>query len=151
MQSKAFSKNMISLELESLNRLSSAIISDLSLNKVLDITVKELRRIFGINICGIFLPDDKGILKMTKYSGTGKKFQSFFNRNITPRMNRIIFGILRPRYTNDVLSFYKDKGFLYGLVKLGRFRKEMSVPLRLKREIIGVLNIGRHMRERIDL
>ncbi|MCJ7507208.1 MAG: GAF domain-containing sensor histidine kinase [candidate division Zixibacteria bacterium] len=140
--------NTISLQLESLNRLSSAIISDLSLNKVLDITVKELRRIFGIRICGIFLPDEKGILKMIKYSGVSKRFQDYFNRNINPRINKNILRILRPRYTNDVLNFYRDNKFLHALVKIGKFRKEISVPLKLKNQIIGVLNLGRYAKEK---
>lgn len=136
------------LQLKSLNRLSSAIISDLSLNKVLDITVRELRRIFGIKICGIFLPDEKGILKMIKYSGVSKRFQDYFNRNINPHINENILKILRPRYTNDVLSFYRDSKFLHALVKIGEFRKEISVPLKLKNQIIGVLNVGRYVKEK---
>ena len=148
MRSKAFSKNTISLELESLNRLSSAITSDLSLDKVLDITVKELKRIFKIKICGIFLPDENGILKLIKYCGANKTFQTFFNQNVTPQINKSIFKMLGPRYTNDVLGFYKDNSFLHTLVKLGKFRKEMSVPLKLKKETIGVLNVGRYANEK---
>ena len=85
---------------------------------------------------------------MIKYSGVSKRFQDDFNRDITPGINKNILRILRPRYTNDVLSFYKDNKFLHSMVKIGKFRKEMSVPLKLKNQIIGVLNVGRYAKEK---
>ena len=136
------------MELKSLSRLSSAIISDLSLEKVLNITIKEIRRIFGLKICGVFLPDEKGILKLVKYSGVKKSFQTYFNQNITLQITKNIFKTFKSRYTNDVLSFYRGRKFFYTFIKMEKFRKEISVRLKLTNQVIGVLNIGRYAKEK---
>lgn len=112
-----------SLPFLALNQLSAKISSPRQLDQILTQSAQQTKKILKVKSCGIFLLNDKGILKLKKVLGLSRGFQKTFDSEISPKLIR-----LHPQISNNTLVNYEKSKSLYDLMKRENIHKEISVP-----------------------
>ncbi|MCK4224750.1 MAG: PAS domain S-box protein, partial [candidate division Zixibacteria bacterium] len=126
-----------------LNPLSTTLLSHHDLDQILDQAVRQIKKIFKVKSCGIFLLNEKGILEFKKGLGLSKHFQKAFDSQISPKPTQEILNRIYPKISDDSLVDYKKNKSLCDLMRRENIHKEISIPLKVKNRLIGILNIGR--------
>jgi signal transduction protein with GAF and PtsI domain len=131
----ASNKNLI----ESLAKISEAVVSDLYLDDVLKLIVTMTAEILGSKICSLMLLD------LEKNELVIKSTQSMSEKYLNKPNLKVGEGIAgKVAETGEPISVYdlaKDKRFLnIGVAKQENLKSLISVPLILKGKVIGVLN-----------
>lgn len=126
--------------LKTLNKISSAIVSDLYLEDILKLIVTLTANVMKAKVCNVWLIDEKK--QEFNIKATQSMHQEYLNKR-TIKLNEGIVGLVakekKPKIIFDVLKEkqYKAKKLARkeGLVSMA------SIPMMVKDKIIGVLNV----------
>ena len=126
--------------LKTLNKISSAIVSDLYLEDILKLIVTLTANVIKAKVCNVWLIDEKK--QEFNIKATQSMHQEYLNKR-TIKLNEGIVGLVakekKPKIIFDVLKEerYKAKKLARkeGLVSMA------SIPMMVKDKIIGVLNV----------
>ena len=126
--------------LKTLNKISSAIVSDLYLEDILKLIVTLTANVMKAKVCNVWLIDDKK--QEFNIKATQSMHQEYLNKR-TIKLNEGIVGLVarekKPKLIFDVLKEeqYKEKKLARkeGLVSMA------SIPMMVKDKVIGVLNV----------
>ena len=126
--------------LKTLNKISSAIVSDLYLEDILKLIVTLTANVMKAKVCNVWLIDEKK--KEFNIKATQSMHQEYLNKR-TIQLNEGIVGLVarekKPMLIFDVLKEekYKEKKLARkeGLVSMA------SIPMMVKDKVIGVLNV----------
>jgi signal transduction protein with GAF and PtsI domain len=126
--------------LKTLNKISSAIVSDLYLEDILKLIVTLTANVMKAKVCNVWLIDEKK--QEFNIKATQSMHQEYLNKR-TIKLNEGIVGLVarekKPKIIFDVLKEerYKEKKLARkeGLVSMA------SIPMMVKDEVIGVLNV----------
>ncbi len=126
--------------LKTLNKISSAIVSDLYLEDILKLIVTLTANVMKAKVCNVWLIDEKK--QEFNIKATQSMHQEYLNKR-TIQLNEGIVGLVarekKPMLIFDVLKEekYKEKKLARkeGLVSMA------SIPMMVKDKVIGVLNV----------
>lgn len=126
--------------LNTLNKISSAIVSDLYLEDILKLIVTLTANVMKAKVCNVWLIDEKK--QEFNIKATQSMHQEYLNKR-TIKLNEGIVGLVarekKPKIIFDVLKEeqYKEKKLARkeGLVSMA------SIPMMVKDKVIGVLNV----------
>jgi len=126
--------------LKTLNKISSAIVSDLYLEDILKLIVTLTANVMKAKVCNVWLIDEKK--QEFNIKATQSMHQEYLNKR-TIKLNEGIVGLVakekKPKIIFDVLKEeqYKEKKLARkeGLVSMA------SIPMMVKDKVIGVLNV----------
>jgi len=126
--------------LKTLNKISSAIVSDLYLEDILKLIVTLTANVMKAKVCNVWLIDEKK--QEFNIKATQSMHQEYLNKR-TMKLNEGIVGLVarekKPKIIFDVLKEeqYKEKKLARkeGLISMA------SIPMMVKDKIIGVLNV----------
>jgi len=126
--------------LKTLNKISSAIVSDLYLEDILKLIVTLTANVMKAKVCNVWLIDEKR--QEFNIKATQSMHQEYLNKR-TMKLNEGIVGLVakekKPKIIFDVLKEeqYKEKKLARkeGLVSMA------SIPMMVKDKVIGVLNV----------
>ena len=126
--------------LKTLNKISSAIVSDLYLEDILKLIVTLTANVMKAKVCNVWLIDEKK--QEFNIKATQSMHQEYLNKR-TIKLNEGIVGLVakekKAKIIFDVLKEerYKEKKLARkeGLVSMA------SIPMMVKDKIIGVLNV----------
>jgi signal transduction protein with GAF and PtsI domain len=126
--------------LKTLNKISKAITSDLYLKDILKLIVTLTANVMKAKVCNVWLFDEKK--QEFNIKATQSMHQEYLDKR-TIKLNEGIVGLVarekKPMLIFDVLKeeLYKEKKLAMkeGLVSMA------SIPMMVKGEIIGVLNV----------
>lgn len=126
--------------LKTLNKISSAIVSDLYLEDILKLIVTLTANVMKAKVCNVWLIDEKK--QEFNIKATQSMHQEYLNKR-TIKLNEGIVGLVakekKPKIIFDVLKEkrYKAKKLARkeGLVSMA------SIPMMVKDKVIGVLNV----------
>jgi len=126
--------------LKTLNKISSAIVSDLYLEDILKLIVTLTANVMKAKVCNVWLIDEKK--QEFNIKATQSMHQEYLNKR-TMKLNEGIVGLVakekKAKIIFDVLKEerYKEKKLARkeGLVSMA------SIPMMVKDKIIGVLNV----------
>ncbi len=126
--------------LKTLNKISSAIVSDLYLEDILKLIVTLTANVMKAKVCNVWLIDEKK--QEFNIKATQSMHQEYLNKR-TMKLNEGIVGLVarekKPKIIFDVLKEerYKEKKLARkeGLVSMA------SIPMMVKDKVIGVLNV----------
>ncbi len=126
--------------LKTLNKISRAITSDLYLEDILKLIVTLTANVMKAKVCNVWLIDEKK--QEFNIKATQSMHQEYLDKR-TIKLNEGIVGLVarekKPKLIFDVLKeeLYKEKKLAMkeGLVSM------VSIPMMVKGEIIGVLNV----------
>ena len=126
--------------LKTLNKISSAVVSDLYLEDILKLIVTLTANVMKAKVCNVWLIDEKK--QEFNIKATQSMHQEYLNKR-TIKLNEGIVGLVakekKPKIIFDVLKEkqYKAKKLARkeGLVSMA------SIPMMVKDKIIGVLNV----------
>ena len=126
--------------LKTLNKISSAIVSDLYLEDILKLIVTLTANVMKAKVCNVWLIDEKK--QEFNIKATQSMHQEYFNKR-TIKLNEGVVGLVakekKAKIIFDVLKEeqYKEKKLARkeGLVSMA------SIPMMVKDKVIGVLNV----------
>lgn len=126
--------------LKTLNKISSAIVSDLYLEDILKLIVTLTANVMKAKVCNVWLIEEKK--QEFNIKATQSMHQEYLNKR-TMKLNEGIVGLVakekKPKIIFDVLKEeqYKEKKLARkeGLVSMA------SIPMMVKDKVIGVLNV----------
>ena len=126
--------------LKTLNKISSAIVSDLYLEDILKLIVTLTANVMKAKVCNVWLIEEKK--QEFNIKATQSMHQEYLNKR-TIKLNEGIVGLVakekKPKIIFDVLKEeqYKEKKLARkeGLVSMA------SIPMMVKDKVIGVLNV----------
>jgi len=126
--------------LKTLNKISSAIVSDLYLEDILKLIVTLTANVMKAKVCNVWLMDEKK--QEFNIKATQSMHQEYLNKR-TIKLDEGVVGLVarekKPKIIFNVLKEeqYKEKELakIEGLVSMA------SIPMMVKDKIIGVLNV----------
>lgn len=126
--------------LKTLNKISSAIVSDLYLEDILKLIVTLTANVMKAKVCNVWLIDEKK--QEFNIKATQSMHQEYFNKR-TIKLNEGVVGLVakekKAKIIFDVLKEeqYKEKKLAKkeGLVSMA------SIPMMVKDKVIGILNV----------
>jgi len=126
--------------LNTLNKISSAIVSDLYLEDILKLIVTLTANVMKAKVCNVWLIDEKK--QEFNIKATQSMHQEYLDKR-TIKLNEGIVGLVarekKPKLIFDVLKEeqYKEKK----LARKENLVSMASIPMMVKDKIIGVLNV----------
>jgi len=144
-QKRATEKNSDegSSSFSTLSQQSIAILSHPDLDQIFTQVVRQIKRIFKIKSCGLFLLNEKGFLKFRTGLGLSKRFQKAFDSQVSPNLTLKILNRTYPKISNDTLVDYKRNKDFRELLRSEGIHKEAATPLKIRNRFVGILNIWR--------
>jgi PAS domain S-box-containing protein len=130
-------------QLEALNQLSQAILSNVDLEKIEKLLVKEIQAIFGGVGCILFSPDGRGHLVAKAFSRVPGQDLEKLKTKIEDGLAGKVWKTRRPSYSNDIVGDRVFRGRPHPMALRLNVTKLLSVPLLLNGEPIGVLSVAR--------
>lgn len=134
-------------QLEALNKLSTAILSNVDLEKIEKLLVEEIRRILGVAGCVLFFPDGDGLLEPRAFSIARRGDPRGELSRRRPKVKQGISGkawkTRKPFYSNDVAHHKSGGAGIHPVLLKTNIRKILSAPLLSNGDPIGLLTVGR--------
>ncbi|TET69450.1 MAG: GAF domain-containing protein, partial [Candidatus Zixiibacteriota bacterium] len=134
-------------QLEALNKLSTAILSNVDLEKIEKLLVEEIRRILGVAGCVLFFPDGDGLLEPRAFSIARRGDPRGELSRRRPKVKQGISGkawkTRKPFYSNDVAHHKSGGAGIHPVLLNTNIRKILSAPLLSNGDPIGLLTVGR--------
>ncbi|KPJ49005.1 MAG: hypothetical protein AMJ41_03795, partial [candidate division Zixibacteria bacterium DG_27] len=130
-------------QLEALNQLSRAILSNVDLEKIERLLVVEIERIFGGVGCMLFSPDGRGHLVAKAFSKVPGQDLEKVKTKIQDGLAGKVWKTRRSSYSNDIVGNRVFRGRPHPMALRLNVTKLLSVPLLLDGEPIGVLSVAR--------
>ena len=130
-------------QLEALNKLSTAILSNVDLEKIERLLVKEIQSIFKGLGCALFVPDGNGYLIPKTDSGIHGEGLKGIRVKIGKGVTGKAWTLRKPIYSNDIQADDDLSEGIHPATLRLKITKLLSVPLLLDGEPVGVLSVGR--------
>ncbi len=130
-------------QLEALNKLSTAILSNVDLEKIERLLVKEIQSIFGGVGCALFVPDGNGYLIPKTDSRVRRKDRRRIRVKIGKGVTGKAWTLRKPIYSNDIQADDDLSEGIHPATLRLKITKLLSVSLLLDGEPVGVLSVGR--------
>lgn len=130
-------------QLEALNKLSTAILSNVDLEKIERLVVKEIQSIFKGLGCALFVPDGNGYLIPKTDSGIHGEGLKGIRVKIGKGVTGKAWTLRKPIYSNDIQADDDLSEGIHPATLRLKITKLLSVPLLLDGEPVGVLSVGR--------
>jgi len=125
--------------IDTLNKISKAITSDLYLEDVLKLIVTLTANVMQVKICSFWLLDEKTQkLKIRATQAMSEEYLKERNLKVGEGIVGLVAKDKKPIIISDVL---KDKGYKEKkLAKKEKLVSMLSVPMMIKKRVIGVIN-----------
>jgi PAS domain S-box-containing protein len=130
-------------QLEALNKLSQAILSNIDLAKMERLLVKEIQSIFGGIGCMLFSPDGRGFLIPRAYTRTHRVSVEAEKAKIDDGLAGKVWKTRRASYSNDIVGDRVFRGRPHPMASRLNVTKLLSAPLLVDGEPIRVLSVAR--------
>jgi len=141
-QKKLHKENRKSLNLYSvLNQLSSLTLSQANPDRIISLTLKEIRRIFNAKLCWIFLIEDDKI--ELKGVGDPKSRQTLVKSQSLLKLSPKILKRTYPIICNRVGELHKKSRAMHRFIHERNINKFMGVPLKKDGKLVGTLSVAR--------
>lgn len=135
----AKSSRSLQKEIETLGKVSSAIVSDMYLEDILKIIVAMTAEVMGSKICSLMLLNEKGT--ELRLAATQSLSESYIGKPNVKTGQSISGKAVSKKKPITVLDVKKDPDYMFPeIAKKEKLCSMLAVPLIVKGKVIGVLN-----------
>ncbi|MEM9776419.1 MAG: GAF domain-containing protein, partial [Chloroflexota bacterium] len=117
-------------ELTTLNKTSTAVLSSLDTQKVIDTVLDEVQRLLQVKQCALFAVDtDAKHIEIVASRGLSTAYEEYLDQKGVPLVSLPFIAIStdKPVQVSDIQT--KDQTHLQPLAKIGNYRSMLAIPL----------------------